>query len=336
MCRRNSRNARQAGVCAAVTGCAGLIALAAGGSAAVAATSPAGSKQQTQAAAQSQETAKTKAVRELPDMLQLTAVVRDFFSIGPMAHPDFALPQASTRTGIAAAELGPDGKPTLLSRTGSRYTETTSLDAKGSPIHPLHFDPQRSDQRGPSPSGDGTTTPMVDSSQTFDQWFRDVPGVNRTASMPFMMFQDHGTGMFVFDSDADYPYTQRGGYFPIDGQLMGDSRAHNYGFTTEIAATFVYNADSPQRVTFSGDDDVFIYIDNRLVIELVAAAENSTQTFDLSRLKGLRDGQRYSFRLFHAERRCCASNFRLETTLLLEPDTSPNTTISVTGVETDR
>jgi len=271
----------------------------------------------------------------MPDAIQLTAVVRDFHSIGPLAHPDFTLSQASTRTGIVADTLGPDGKPVLLSRTGSKYSPTTATDSNGSPIHPMYYSSARSDQRGASPSGDGSM-PMVESPQTFAQWFRDVPGVNRSASMPFMMYMDYQTGAYIFDSSNDFPYAQRGGYFPIDGQLLGDSRAHNYGFTTEITATFTFDSSSPQWVTFSGDDDVFIYIDGRLVIELAGAAENSTQTFDLSRLSGLRDGRRYSFRLFHGERRCCSSNFRLETSMLLEPDTAANATVSVTGVESDR
>jgi fibro-slime domain-containing protein len=150
-------------------------------------------------------------------------------------------------------------------------------------------------------------TAVTAGKDSFDQWYRDVDGVNMQLSAPLPLTQTQ-PGVFSFNSNQ---------FFPADGMGFGNQgRTHNYHFTTELHATFKYRGG--EIFTFTGDDDVFVFVNNKLVIDLggIHQAETGTIDFDAqSATLGITPGGVYPFDVFHAERRTTQSNFRVETSI---------------------
>jgi fibro-slime domain-containing protein len=88
------------------------------------------------------------------------------------------------------------------------------------------------------------------------------------------------------------------------------TRDRNFHFTLELETAFVYRTGTAQLFAFRGDDDVWAFIDGRLVIDIGGMHSSTSQVVHLDRL-GLVDGTSYPLKLFFAERRRNGSNFRV-------------------------
>jgi fibro-slime domain-containing protein len=190
-------------------------------------------------------------------------------------HPDFES-VGGFDLGIVETTLGVDGKPVYTGESGN-------------------------------PTTHGQTA--------FDQWYRDVPGVN--LSTPLSITLDNGEanpgGIYTFADST---------FFPIDGALFGNQgRLHNFHFTFELHTEFTYEAG--QVFSFTGDDDLWVFINKQLAIDLGGVHSAMSASVNLDTL-GLTPGADYDLDLFFAERHTSASNFRIDTSIVLRNEPPPS------------
>jgi fibro-slime domain-containing protein len=253
----------------------------------------------------------------LPNELEIDAVIRDFKGKGQTdGHLDFqAYGNSYIRMGLVKNELDSEGKPELASLTGSDITKDFK-DKLGRIIHPDMYDASKGDSKGTVVPKTGK---MITSEAGFQQWYRDVPGVNMSKVVPLKLVRVPKTNRFVFDSATDETYKSLGGFFPINGELMGNTPgwSKNFSFTTEVSTEFRYKKGAGHTFKFTGDDDVWVFIGGKLVLDVGGLHPKREMFLELDRLTWLEDGEKYPLQVFHAERHTDQSNFRIETTLEL-------------------
>ncbi|MEM7229729.1 MAG: fibro-slime domain-containing protein [Planctomycetota bacterium] len=263
---------------------------------------------------------------DYPEFLDLTGVVRDFREFDdPQGHPDFQVrPDRGFGhyCGNVAPVLGEDNKPVF---TGNGWKVNSQWkDANGNPICYMLFDNAAGDQAGEVGL---SSTAAIQSGETFKTWFNDAPGTNMSQPLTITL-QRQADNSYVFDDKDDPLYDGLGGFFPIEDQLLGNPGGapdRNFHFTFELHTEFTYEADADHYFKFVGDDDVWVYIDGKLVIDLGGVHSATEQYVRLNRL-GLVDGETYQLDFFFAERHRTQSNFRIATTLPLQSTPVPSVT----------
>ncbi|MFQ5429458.1 MAG: fibro-slime domain-containing protein [Phycisphaerae bacterium] len=159
--------------------------------------------------------------------------------------------------------------------------------------------------------GAGGATATTSGAANFNQWYNDTPGVNQSTTHNLVLNNGMvGPGGVYSFSDTSF--------FPIDGQMFGnEGNAHNYHFTLELHSKFTF---APGLFfNMSADDDLFVFINDQLVIDLGGVHPPETANVNLDTL-GLVNGQTYDFDLFFAERHTTLSNLSFDTSIQFVPE----------------
>jgi fibro-slime domain-containing protein len=194
----------------------------------------------------------------------------------------------------------PKGHPDFEAFSGNDASEGIVEARLGKDLKPVYK------PKGPLMSQYGQQTT---SKERFDQWYRNTDGVNEAVQFTIPL-TPKSDGISSYDNGA---------FFPIDGQGFGDTpgQAHNFSFTFELHTTFTYRGG--EIFTFTGDDDLWVFVNGHLGIDLGGLHPERSQLIDLDTVAeefGMVLGGSYPLDLFHAERHTTASHFRVDTSIV--------------------
>jgi fibro-slime domain-containing protein len=118
--------------------------------------------------------------------------------------------------------------------------------------------------------------------------------------------------------DADYarlPLQYGYNGWPAEDVIFPGAMQHNFYFTSEVQYWFRYDTGTEARLDFTGDDDVWVYVNGHLAVDLggihVPMDGSVTINAQSAGRFGLEAGSVYKIVVFQAERKKFGSSFRL-------------------------
>jgi len=225
---------------------------------------------------------------------------------------DFELPEwqyGTPQLANATTCTVSNGETGLVGALCTKANSFTSCGTLGSDDTPQYA------YTGASPLG------TVQSPASFYNWFHsNLQSVSLNVNITL---SDNGT-VETFNSTE---------WFPIDGEGWGDSNlgddgnTHNFGFCAVSHGDFGYVGG--ETITIGGDDDIWVYINKKLVIDLGGIHTFQSATFNVDDL-GLSLDDIYGLDIFKCERHTPTSQLFIQTTAA--PPPPPYVTITVSSV----
>jgi fibro-slime domain-containing protein len=234
-------------------------------------------------------TAGTTGQADCDSVLEVT--YRDFSE----AHPDFEMDFRGdvVRRGLIEPTIGPGGKPVFKNSIGCPALLSS----------PVECDTDWS-----------VTIPSITSAESFADWYKTVPEVNHEIAGQLTLTETFaGSGEYVYETDQFFPLTTTQGFGLTPA---GHHLQRNFLFTTEIHMNFEYRVG--QRFAFRGDDDLWIFVNGKLAMDLgsMHGPADGVIDFDAQRTAlAIAPGNVYQMDVFHAERHTDGSNFKFTTNI---------------------
>lgn len=225
-----------------------------------------------------------------PATKQLYIAYRDFMARDSAGgHPDFL-----------NLTIDQNGKPTFqdnaIDVVATGLVQDT-LDAQGRP-------------QFLSRHGSGTLD-IIQDATSFSSWYRDTAFSKKLVSK-LALTRNPADGTYGFDSAAFFPLDAAPGVWP-ERQDDGAGNMRNFLFTSELRIPFKYRGG--ENLTFRGDDDVWVFVNGKLAVDLGGVKNSRTDSVTLDAAKaaqlGLTVGGMYEFVVFQAERNPTLSSYRL-------------------------
>ena len=220
-------------------------------------------------------------------------------------HPDGSNPEfevnpgsgAGRHTGMVAANLNAQSKPVL----GPTPYYNCKIDKWFKPWAAGDF-------KIPNYTNPAITTcGNPDSTVAYDTAFKNI------VIDTFLVFT------LVPGSAGTYQFIDQN-FFPLDGKGFGNevaagaARTHNYSFTMEMHRQFKKVPN--MSFIFTGDDDVWAFIDNTLRMDIGGIHNATTDSVILDNISGLTNGQSYMLDFFYCERHVTGSSIQITTNII--------------------
>ena len=171
--------------------------------------------------------------------------------------------------------------------------------------------PQLGEDQKPTP-GPQAGQHLFDPAGLF-KWYIDDPKVNHSFSVQLAMQRQAETEWFEYSNNA---------FFPLDGKGFNEGvDGRNFHFTTEMALDFNY--DPKQRFYFTGDDDLWVFVNGVLALDIGGVHGARSDKFSMADFVTLHfpdtsPGQKMKMHIFHAERHRTQSNFSIRTNIIFK------------------
>jgi fibro-slime domain-containing protein len=227
-----------------------------------------------------------------------------------------ATPPAYVDLPVVYRDLRPRGAPAVpVAGLGPGHADFENVDRAETGIVRPNLDAEKKPVYA-KPDGSSTTT---SSAALFAKWYHDDLAYNRTITDRLRLTRN-ADGAYVFLDPSFFPLDERGfvaeGHEPLRAGAADEagSTEHNFSFTSELRTQFEYRGG--ETLSFLGDDDVWVFVNGRLAVDLggVHEPQSGTVTLDASGSDprfALSAGNIYEVVVFQAERHTVDSAYQL-------------------------
>ncbi|HEY6078355.1 MAG TPA: DUF4215 domain-containing protein [Polyangiaceae bacterium] len=215
-------------------------------------------------------------INSRPTSIQMKVTYRDFKArnvVGGGGHPDFQWQPNPEQLGMPGPVCTRDANAACNTAAGvvCGANQCARLDTEGKPVY------HRTNNEG-----------RITSHQSYALWYRDTNAANlagtngviqQTAIPSTLTLNQQGgaaSDVYQYSSTSHFPLDTAAGAFglvcaelnpdPACCAAGGACEGHNFHFTSELRYFFQYNGG--ETLTFYGDDDVWVFINGRLAVDL--------------------------------------------------------------------